>query len=188
MPRWFRRLRGQAGFGLIELLMAITLLNIGILAIVAAFNSGIVALRRASLISTGTVLADQQMELYRKLTYDQIALDSGLLASASSTYKCDPVLGSGTCPYSTAAEVTQVCTSPYPNQCNPERQATGPDHHKYSVMTYILNTVPVSGQSRTVKQVTVVVRDSNNLNKVLARETSTFDCSTGQPYTNCPTS
>ena len=42
------RLRSERGFGLIELLMAMVMLNIGILAIVAAFNSGTVALNRAS--------------------------------------------------------------------------------------------------------------------------------------------
>ena len=70
-----RRLRQEAGFGLLELLMAMTILNIGILAVVAAFNSGIVALRRSGSISTATVLADKQMELYRALTYGSIALD-----------------------------------------------------------------------------------------------------------------
>ena len=42
------RLRSEQGFGLIELLMAMVMLNIGILAVVAAFNSGIFALNRAS--------------------------------------------------------------------------------------------------------------------------------------------
>jgi type II secretory pathway pseudopilin PulG len=59
-------LRQEAGFGLVELLMAMTILNVGILAVVAGFNSGIVALRRSGAISTGTVLADKQMELYRR--------------------------------------------------------------------------------------------------------------------------
>ena len=36
------RLRQEAGFGLLELLMAMTILNIGILAVVGAFNSGAV--------------------------------------------------------------------------------------------------------------------------------------------------
>jgi hypothetical protein len=35
--------------------------------------------------------------------------------------------------------------------------------------------------------VTIVVRDGVTIGKVLARETSTFDCSTGQPYITCPT-
>jgi Tfp pilus assembly protein PilV len=57
------RLRSERGFGLIELLMAMVMLNIGILAIVAAFNSGMFALNRASKISTASALADSQMEL-----------------------------------------------------------------------------------------------------------------------------
>ena len=73
------RARKQDGFGLIELLMAMTILNIGLLAIVAAFNSGAVAIRRASRISTASALADSQMELYRALTYTSIALDSTTL-------------------------------------------------------------------------------------------------------------
>ena len=57
------RLRAEQGFGLIELLIAMVMLNVGILAIVGAFNSGIFALNRASRITTDSALADQQMEL-----------------------------------------------------------------------------------------------------------------------------
>src|SRR5438128_10165676 len=83
------RLKGEEGFGLIELLIAMVMLNIGILAIVASFNSGAVALRRASHVSTASALADQQMEGYRALLYSQIGLDTSQLAGLDSTYKCD---------------------------------------------------------------------------------------------------
>jgi Tfp pilus assembly protein PilV len=53
------RLRSQEGFGLIELLMAMVMLNIGILAIVASYQTGMFALNRASKISTASALADQ---------------------------------------------------------------------------------------------------------------------------------
>src|SRR5881398_3241508 len=99
------RLRSEAGFGLIELLMAMVMLNIGILAIVAAFNSSMFALRRASKISTASALADSQMELYRAITYNSIGLDSTALGSVDNTYKCDSALGVS-CPNSTSAEVT----------------------------------------------------------------------------------
>ena len=56
--------------------MAMVMLNIGILAIVASFNSGAVALKRASHVSTASALADQQMELTGRSTYSEIALDS----------------------------------------------------------------------------------------------------------------
>jgi type II secretory pathway pseudopilin PulG len=179
------RMRQQGGFGLIELLIAITVLNIGILAIVAAFNSGIVTLRRSSLIATATVLADQQMELYRAVAWDQISLDTTSIGAVDTTYKCDSVLGSS-CPNSTSSLVQATCST-VTDQCNPSRVLTGPDRHKYRVDTYILSDHP-QANSRTVRKVTVVVRDGTKLTKVLARETSTFDCSTALPYApGCPT-
>src|SRR4029079_12780962 len=93
------RLRSERGFGLIELLMAMVMLNIGILAIVAAFNSGMFALSRASKISTASALADSQMEQYRAITYSAIALDSTALGTVDNTYKCDSALGAS-CPNS----------------------------------------------------------------------------------------
>ena len=167
----------EGGFGLIELLMAITMLNIGILAIVAAFNTGIVTLHRSSLTATASVLADQQMELYRAVTWDQISLDSSALATVDNTYKCDSALGAG-CPNSTTPEVTTTCTSPIPNECNPSQSVSGADHKPYRVDTYITTTTPSGG--RSVKVVSVVVRDGNHISaRPLARVSSTFDQSTG---------
>jgi Tfp pilus assembly protein PilE len=183
------RLRQEDGFGLIELLMAMTILNIGILATVAAFNSGIVALRHAGKVSTASVLADKQMELYRSLTYGSIALDSSSIP-ASAPYNSDPAWAS--------VQVTTTCTTPLPDECNASRTTTGPDHHTYRIDTYIVNNNPLTtytppagsphAAARSLRTVTVVVRDSANSNKVLAREMSTFDCSTALPYaTGCPT-
>jgi Tfp pilus assembly protein PilV len=184
------RLRQEDGFGLIELLMAMTILNIGILATVAAFNSGIVALRHAGKVSTASVLADKQMELYRSLTYGSIALDSSSIP-ASAPYNSDPAWAS--------VQVTTTCTTPLPDECNASRTTTGPDHHTYRIDTYIVNNNPSTtytpqpagsphAAARSVRTVTVVIRDSANSNKVLAREMSTFDCSTALPYgPGCPT-
>jgi type II secretory pathway pseudopilin PulG len=172
------RLRSEGGFGLIELLMAMVMLNIGILAIVAAFNSSMFALNRASKISTASALADSQMELYRALTYNAIALDSTSLSAVDNTYKCDSALGSS-CPNSTSGETTATCSgSPLPNECLPSRDTTGADRKAYRVDTYITTTTPTGG--RALKLVTVVVRDSRNLSgRPLARLASTFDSSTG---------
>jgi Tfp pilus assembly protein PilV len=178
------RLRQEAGFGLIELLMAMTILNVGILALVAAFNAGAVATRRAGKLSTAAVLADKQLELYRALTYGSIALDASSIP-ASTPYTTDSA-------YS-ATQVTTTCTTPLPPECNPSRVVdstttpASPDRQAYRVDTYIVNTTPTAS-SRTVKKVTVVVRDGRNLPRVLARVTSTFDCSTALPYASCPTS
>jgi Tfp pilus assembly protein PilV len=174
------RLRQEGGFGLIELLMAMTILNVGILTLVAAFNSGSVALRRSSMISTAAVLADKQIELYRALTYDAISLDSSSLP--------------GTAPYTTDAaysgtQVTRTCTTPLPVECNASRTTTGPDHHNYRVDTYVVDDHAAGTSGRALRKVTVVIRDGSNVNKTLARETTTFDCSTALPYAaGCPSS
>jgi Tfp pilus assembly protein PilV len=172
------RLRSEDGFGLIELLMAMVLLNIGILAIVAAFNSNLFALKRAGQLSTASALADSQMELYRAITYSAIALDSTALGAVDNTYKCDSALGAS-CPNSTTGEVTTTCSgSPVPNECNPSRSVTGADRKPYRVDTYITTTTPTGGRSEKV--VSVVIRDSNHISaRPLARASSTFDQSTG---------
>jgi type II secretory pathway pseudopilin PulG len=82
------RLRSEGGFGLIELLMAMVMLNVGILAIVASYNAGIVSLNRASRLSTASTLADAQMELYRALTWSAIALDPSTIP-ATAPYTTD---------------------------------------------------------------------------------------------------
>ena len=171
------RLRSEQGFGLIELLMAMVMLNIGILAVVGAFSSGMFALNRASKATTAAALADSQMELYRALTYPAIALDTTSLAGVDNTYKCDSALGAS-CPNVTSGEVTATCSSPLPNECIASRSAVGADRKKYRVDTYITTTTPTGG--RPLKLVTVVVRDGNKLSaRALARVGSTFDQSTG---------
>ena len=180
----FARLRSEDGFGLIELLMAMVLLNIGILAIVASFQSGAVALRRASHISTASALADQQMEGYRALLYAQIGFDTSQISGLDNTYKCDararrvlPEHGhdllrpapapTEPCPCSRAAPPTPAC---------PEGTVSGaasPDAYTYRIDSYILYKTQTSG--RQLKQITVVVRDGQTPTKTLARLTSTFD-------------
>jgi Tfp pilus assembly protein PilV len=167
--------RSADGFGLIELLMAMIILNVGILAIVASFNAGVITLNRASRITTASVLGDQQMELYRAIKYDSIRLASATIPSVAP-YTTDPA-------YSASQVVTPACPGPsYPNECNASRVATGADGKPYRVDTYIVEMTPGQGQpnqGRPVKQVTVVVRDAADVNKVFARQASSFDQSTG---------
>ena len=175
------RLRREDGFGLIELIISMTMLNIGILAIVAAFNSGALALKRAGEVSTGSVIADKQMELYRALKYTEIALDATSMtaANADTTYGCDtankidPVGACGGANQQTA--VTKTC-SPITPQCNPRQTVTGPDQRSYRVDSYIVWQTPATG--RAVKLVTIVVRKSGEA-AALARVSSTFDESSG---------
>jgi Tfp pilus assembly protein PilV len=165
-----KRLRADQGFGLIELLIAMVILNIGILAIVASFNAGIITLNRASRVTTAAVLGDQQMELYRAITYDSIRLASATIPS-TAPYTTD----SG---YNASQIVTPACAGPsYPDECNASRTATGADGKPYRVDTYVVETTPTGG--RPVKLVTIVVRDGTDLSKVYVRQASSFDQSTG---------
>jgi type II secretory pathway pseudopilin PulG len=170
--RLLARLRRADGFGLVELLIAMMILNIGLLALLAAFVSGSNAVRQASRISTASTLADTQLELYRALTYSAVALDP-LSVPLTAPYTTDSAYVS--------TQVTLTCASgtytSYP-QCNASRTVTGPDHGTYRVDTYIVSRTPTNG--RSVKSVTVVVRDSSNLTgPALARAATSFDKSTG---------
>lgn len=73
--RWNRlkaRFRDDRGVGLVELLIALLVLNIGIFATLAAFTSGALAIRRASHVSTAAAIADQEMEKLREAPYTAI--------------------------------------------------------------------------------------------------------------------
>jgi Tfp pilus assembly protein PilV len=163
------RLRSEQGFGMIELLISVGILNVALLAIFAAFNSGALALARASQTSTASVLADKQMELYRAITFTNVALDSSAVTTAGSdaTYTGDPAFS--------ATQSTKTCTG-LPAECNPRQTVTGPDGRSYRLDTFIVSETPPNG--RAVKRVTVAVRKSG-ATASLARLTSTFDASTG---------
>jgi Tfp pilus assembly protein PilV len=171
----FARVRAEQGFGLIELLIAMVVLNIGILAIVAAFDSGIIAVQRSSRISTAAALADAQMELYRGLPYASVSLTASTIP-AVAPYSTDPAAA--------AVPVTATCAATA-DACNASRSVTGPDHKGYRVDTYIAmstaSTEPATPTGgRPLKIVTVVVRDAGNLTaSPLSRVVSTFDASTG---------
>jgi len=175
------RARTQDGFGLIELIISMTMLNVGILAIVAAFNSGAIALNRAATVSTASVVGDKQMELYRALKYPQIALDATAVAAANgnTTYQCDSankINTAGVCGGANQqTQVTTTCTTLTP-QCTPRQTVTGPDQRAYLVDSYIVWQTPATG--RAVKLVTIVVRKSGDV-RALARVSSTFDQSSG---------
>jgi type II secretory pathway pseudopilin PulG len=173
-------LRADEGFGLIELLIAMVVLNVGLLALVAAFQSGSTALKRASRISNASTVAESQMELYRALPYTQLVLDAGAVGATDNTYRCDPSLGSS-CPNTTTSLVTATCTTPLQDSCLPTRIVNGPDQYRYRIDSYIVAyTLAPSGgiSAREQRKIAVVVRDAAQPTRVLAREISTFDKST----------
>jgi prepilin-type N-terminal cleavage/methylation domain-containing protein len=147
------RLRADEGMTLIELLIAMTILSIGIAALVAGFSSGVVAINHSRLTSTAGSLADQQMELYRQASFASLP-----------------------------AAVPPIVTTSTPNGPDGHTywmQVTGT--WTCAVGTYSPGPPPsCSGTpaSRPVKSVTINVRDGSASARLLFSETTTFDSST----------
>ncbi|HEY8705781.1 MAG TPA: type II secretion system protein [Gaiellaceae bacterium] len=85
------RIREESGFGLLELLIAMVVLNVGLFAVVGVFNGATVAMGRASTISAATAVADKQMEIYRSLQNCAIWLDPSSFPTinSGSPYQAD---------------------------------------------------------------------------------------------------
>lgn len=176
------RLQREDGFTLVELLIAMIVLTIAILALVAAYTSGYIALNRATRVSSARLVADQQMERFQAIQYSAIALGTtsgscGSSCNTDSTYTSDSA-------YSSTAQVTSATCANTESTCLPTQTRTGPDNKSYRLDTYIAYTC-VSGTLSTspsltcggtnpqpVKRVTVVVRSSSLTAPV--RESSTF--------------
>ena len=91
------RASNEDGFGLVELLFAILVLNIGILALLGAFNAGFYSRRGSANTSNATAVADKVMEVYRDMRNcgiyltggsgsDSAGLPNGIPNSTSSYY------------------------------------------------------------------------------------------------------
>jgi Tfp pilus assembly protein PilV len=69
LSRFGARVRDEHGVGLVELLIALLVLNVGLFATLGAFSGGALALQRASHVSTASAIADQEMEKLRDSSY-----------------------------------------------------------------------------------------------------------------------
>jgi type II secretory pathway pseudopilin PulG len=183
LARLRARVADEHGFGLIELLISMSMLTIAIGALVTVFVSSAVSLRRAGEKGTALTLADTQMEKYRTRTFTSVRID-GTLIPGSGTYVTAHSTDS-TIPPSTNQAVAgsngdAACTTPEPAACLPVQNVTGPDGHTYRIDTYVnyVNNdatlsirTPASGL--TLKRVTIVVRDATT-GTIMARESSAF--------------
>jgi type II secretory pathway pseudopilin PulG len=166
--------------GLIELLIAMTVLQIAIFAIFAMMQAGALSILRASRVSAATATGERQMELYRGLLYRDLGLDTSLSTDALHQSDAEWNGGSQVTPTST------WCATSRP-ECTPQQDTVaGPDGNKYRLDSYVRTaTVPsgdptTSADDREVKRVTVVVRRADDLTAApLARLTHSFDLVTG---------
>jgi type II secretory pathway pseudopilin PulG len=180
---------------LIELLIALIVLAVGIMATAAGFSSGILTVQRGAKTSTAGALADQQMEAYRRLSFGDIATDTTLTTGEDSTYTGDAAYPGSSWRIMATCPVPN--TAPY-YYCTPTR-TTSSGGASYRIDSYVTWACPISGSTlggtvsaptcsavsgvanRPVKQVTIVVRDASTSTpslRTLVRVTSTFDEST----------
>ena len=182
-----RRVREEGGQGLVELLIAMTVLSVGIGALLTLLGAGYVSLQRSERTGTANTLAENQLELYRGVSYPYIRLSASALGSVPSRYLTANSSDSTIPPGSAASQVTdasQPCTAGDTALCAPVQTVTGPDHRSYEIDTYVtacpnaaITSCPASGDP--VKQVFVVVRDAaQSTFPILARDASTFSSST----------
>lgn len=178
--------RREAGFGMVELLCAMAILSVGILAVFALFQAGIVSIQRASTTTTAAALADTEMERFRAVKYATLGLaqeDLDAIASGDP-YKNDAAWKPISTPPNelNSTVVVAKCPATPCTDALPTRTASGADGKTYRVDTYMTwhaveNSSGTPG--RKVKLVTIVVRDANVPSRVWARSSSSFDESTG---------
>lgn len=171
------RVQEEEGQTLLELLIAMMVLTVGILALVAAYSSGYASLNRATRVSTATLVADSQMEHFRALQFGAIRLNTGCVTTCA-----EDATFTGDSAYDAAAQVTGCSTTV--TTCLPTQTVTGADGRSYRLDTYIeyacvsgtLSTTPSvtcgGTNPQPVKRVTVVVRNSSL--GLPVREQSTF--------------
>ena len=78
-------LTDEAGMTLVELLIAMTLMAVGIAAIVAGYTSGVFAITRADKATVAASVADQQMETYHQEPYSAITIGGPTTTSVTGS-------------------------------------------------------------------------------------------------------
>ena len=182
--------RGEEGQGLVELLISMVILAVGVGALLSVMAAGALSLQRSDQKGTALTLAENQLELYRGVSYPYIRLSSLSWPPGGSAYltanTSDPTIPPGT----SASEVldtspTPACTgTDLAALCLPRQTVTGPDHRRYEIDTYVtlcpnvaITSCPATADP--VKQVFVVVRDADKPGlPIVARNASIFSSST----------
>ena len=111
-PARSRGLRGDGGFGMIELMCAMVVLAVGVLAVFGMFQSSMVQIKRASNVTTAAAIADTEIERYRAVKFNVLGLDDAHVSAADATYISDAAYKADTAPATAlAAAVTEGATT-----------------------------------------------------------------------------
>lgn len=131
---------------MIELLAAMTVMLVGILAVFALFQSGIVQIRRASTITTAAALADSEMEKFRAIKYEAIGLansdvDTVVAGAYGSTYRSETFYRTDTAASTTLTTSMTSSQLTVPVQSSPTGfPASGPFLVKIDSEYLVINT------------------------------------------------
>lgn len=165
---------------MVELIAAMTIMAVGMIALFGLFQSGIVSIRRASHVTTAAALADSEMERFRAVKFAVIGLVDGdanlVVDGADATYTADPAYRAVSDPANGLDSAVVLASTTYA----PTKTVTGADGRPYRVDIFITwQEVTAAGSSgRPVKLVTVVIREGDG-SPTWARVSSSFDESTG---------
>lgn len=165
--------RSEDGFLTVELVVAVVIITIGLLALMAAYDQAFFSLHSAAKTSSAGLIAENQLELYASLPYSSVGLDTTALSTAKASdahYSSDESSLSGT-----GTDIT-ISGCGASARCQPLQTVTGSDHHTYRLETFIRALTNPSGTSWTERVVTVIVRDlsSTGTPKVVTIQTA-FD-------------
>jgi Tfp pilus assembly protein PilV len=176
------RLRQERGMGIVELIAAMVVITIALLALMASYDEAFFSLHAAARKTAAASLAETQLEIIGAIPYAQIGLSSSLLttANANTTYSADKAALSPT-----GTDVTYASCTTTVTQCEPlQTSVLGSDGKHYTMETFIRDvsqTLTCQGQTTscgttTERDVTVIVRDPNVSGTPLVYEvTASFD-------------
>jgi len=147
--------------GLIELIAAMMVITIALLALMASYDEAFVSLHKSARTSSAATLAETQLELYGALPYASIGLSSSKLTTAKASdayYSTDEATLTPT-----GTDVTNASCDTTSAQCLPvQASVKGSDGKNYRVETFVRDvTQTLTVGTTTERIVTVIVRDPN---------------------------
>lgn len=167
LSRFRARICDERGIGLVELLIALLVLNIGLFATLGAFTSGALALQRASHVSTASAIADKEMECFRDVSFANVQWPNTSGATALTGTPCAATTATGS---DGKQYVTLTGTAT-------------PDGRSYRINASVSYQPPPGPTS--LKLVTLTVSDVKQ-NKLLVTTSSTFaQCANDMSSTAC---
>ena len=154
--------REEGGFLLVEVVVAVTVLAIGLLALMAVYDAAIFSLRSAGKHTAASQLATDQLERYDSLAPAAVELDSAAYTTAKASDPYYATDEAGLAGASGTAVTVSGCGSSA--NCQPVQVLVGSDRLSYRVETFIRD-VTISGQTERI--VSVVVRAASDGTKIL---------------------